>query len=55
MYNVVYENMKNNIAANADLINLTTHNWTSVKNESYIAVATHFINHVCELMTYLIA
>jgi len=29
-------------------------NWTSIKNENYIAVTCHFISNECELKSYYI-
>lgn len=55
MYNNVYDRVKKDIHENANFVGITTDSWTSVKNESYTAVTTHFINHDCELKSYLLS
>lgn len=55
MYNDVYARMKKDIHENANFIGLTIDSWTSVKNESYTAVTTDFINRDCELKSYLLS
>jgi hypothetical protein len=48
IYNDIYDRIKDDINENADFVSLITDNWTSVKNESYTTVTTHFINRDCE-------
>ncbi|XP_050066594.1 E3 SUMO-protein ligase ZBED1-like, partial [Aphis gossypii] len=55
MYNEIYDKVKHDIYANANYVSLTTDSWTSVKNENYTAVTTHFINRDCELKSYLLS
>lgn len=55
MYNEVFDRVNNDIHANAKYISLTTDSWTSIKNENYTAITSHFINSNCELKSYLLS
>jgi len=54
LYNKISEEIKLDINVNAQYVSLTTDAWTSLKNESYMAVTVHFIDKSCELKSYLL-
>lgn len=55
LYNETYDKVMFDIAANGNFVSITTDGWTSIKNEGYIAVTTHFIDNNCELKSYLLS
>ncbi|CAI6371950.1 unnamed protein product [Macrosiphum euphorbiae] len=55
LYNETYDKVKSDIVENGNFVSITTDGWTSVKNESYIAVTTHFIDNDCKLKSYLLS
>lgn len=55
LYNQIYDQVKDDICNNAQFVSLTTDGWTSLRNESYLAVTVHFIDINCELKTYLLS
>lgn len=55
LYNETYDKVMSDIAANGNFVSITTDGWTSIKNEGYIAVTTHFIDNNCELKSYLLS
>jgi len=55
LYNETFDKVKSDILANANFVSITTDGWTSLQNESFIAVTTHFINKDCVLQSYLLS
>lgn len=55
LYNETYDKIKSDIVANGNFVSITTDGWTSVRNESFIAVTTHFIDNNCTLKSYLLS
>lgn len=54
LYNKISDEIKSDIAVNAQYVSVTTDAWTSLKNESYMAVTVHFIDNSCQLKSYLL-
>jgi len=54
LYNKVSDEIKSDIEVNAQYVSVTTDAWTSLKNESYMAVTVHFIDKSCQLKSYLL-
>lgn len=54
-YNQIYDQIKANLNRNVEFVSLTTDTWTSLRNESYMAVTVHFIDEKCELNSYLLS
>lgn len=56
LYNETYDKVKCDILSNGKFVSITTDGWTSVQNDSYIAVTTHFIDNDCtHLKSYLLS
>ena len=55
LFDRALEKIRNEIKNSASFICLTTDGWTSLKNESYVAVTAHFIDNDCCLKSYLLA
>lgn len=56
IYNETYVKVKSDILANGTYVSVTTDSWTSVQNDSYIAVISHFIDNDCtRLKSYLLS
>jgi len=55
MYNQVYDEIKASLNSNVEFVLLTTDTWTSLKNESYMAVTVHFIDENCKLNSHLLS
>jgi len=54
LYNKISDEIKSDIEVNAQYVSVTTDAWTSLKNESYMAVTVHFIDKSCQLKSYLL-
>lgn len=54
LYNKIYDEIKLDIEVNAHYVSLTTDAWTSLKNESYMAVTVHCIDMSCQLKSYVL-
>lgn len=54
LYNKIYDEVKLDIEVNIHYVSLTTDAWTSLKNESYMAVTVHFIDMSCQLKSYVL-
>jgi len=55
-YNETYNIEKSDILVNGKFVSITTDSWTSIQNDSYVAVTTNFIDNYCtRLKSYLLS